>query len=179
MTTKAVRGLHFLPLEERFIPAILLIEKESNGAPWSERSFRNEINHPYGVFYVALIGDEVVGYAGEWLVVDEAHVTTVAVAPHHRRKGIGHALTVELLKTAKERGMACSTLEVRAGNEPAIELYKALGYVETARRKAYYPDNQEDALVMWLHDLQAWDPLATVSAPQTVPEGASPYPRGS
>jgi ribosomal-protein-alanine N-acetyltransferase len=157
-TDKPIKGLRFERLAEEHIPAILAIEKESNGAPWSERSFRNELDHSYGIFFVALDGRNVVGYAGAWLVVDEAHVTTVAVAPDQRRKGIGRLLTEELLKTAKDSGMLCSTLEVRAGNEPAIELYKQLGYVVTAQRKAYYPDNQEDALVMWLHDLQKWTP---------------------
>ena len=156
--TKAIRGFHVEPLAEEHIPDILLIEKESNGAPWSEKSFRNELNHSHGIFLVAMDGGRVVGYAGEWLVVDEAHITTVAVSPDQRRKGIGRHLTIDLLNLAKERGMMCSTLEVRAGNTPAIELYRALGYVETARRKAYYPDNQEDALVMWLHDLQKWTP---------------------
>ncbi|MEA2554582.1 MAG: [ribosomal protein S18]-alanine N-acetyltransferase [Fimbriimonadaceae bacterium] len=160
-TQKPLRGLVFEPLLEEHIPPILLIEKESNGAPWSERSFRNELDHPFGIFLVAMENGQVVGYAGEWLVVDEAHITTVAVAPEHRRKGIGRAITIELLQLAKERGMVCSTLEVRASNEAAIELYKQLGYVETARRRSYYPDNQEDARVMWLHDLQNWTPDAS------------------
>lgn len=157
-TFKQPKGLHLESLVEEHIASILAIEKVSNGAPWSERSFRNELQHPNGVFLVAKDGGRVVGYAGAWYVVDEAHITTVAVDPDYRRKGIGRALTIAILDAAKERGMACSTLEVRAGNEAAIELYQQLGYVTTARRKAYYPDNQEDALVMWLHDLQSWAP---------------------
>lgn len=152
------KDLRLVPLTEDDIPAILEIEKQSNGAPWSERSFRNELQHPYGIFLVAKKLSAVVGYAGAWLVVDEGHITTVAVDPLHRRQGIGRTLTLEILKRCRERGMLCSTLEVRASNEPAIKLYEALGYVTTARRKGYYPDNQEDALVMWLHDLQSWDP---------------------
>jgi [ribosomal protein S18]-alanine N-acetyltransferase len=154
------KGLHLEPLHEDDIPAILVIEKLSNGAPWSERSFRNELGHRYGIFLVAKKADDVVGYAGAWLVVDEAHITTVAVDPQHRRQGIGRALTIEVLRRGKESGMLCSTLEVRASNLPAINLYEALGYESTARRKGYYPDNSEDALVMWLHDLQSWKPPA-------------------
>jgi ribosomal-protein-alanine N-acetyltransferase len=157
-TSKAVRGLRFERLEEKHIPAILDIENVSNGSPWSERSFRNELTHTHGIMLVALDHDAVVGYAGAWLVVDEAHITTVAVAPNHRRRGIGRILTEKILTEAKEKGMACSTLEVRAGNEAAIQLYTKLGFVETARRKGYYPDNKEDAIVMWLHDLQKWTP---------------------
>ncbi len=156
--TSSAKSLRIEPLAEEHLNEILAIEKESNGAPWSERSFRNEISHPNGVFVVAKDRDRVIGYAGAWFVVDEAHITTVAVDPGHRRKGIGRLLTIHILNAAKEKGMACSTLEVRAGNEAAIKLYEALGFVSTAKRKAYYPDNQEDALVMWLHDLQAWMP---------------------
>jgi len=148
------------PLRESHIPAILTIEKVVNGAPWSEKSFRNELGHPHGIFLVALLDHRVVGYGGVWLVIDEAHITTVAVSESHRRQGIGRALMFELLRKAKEAGMVCSTLEVRAGNEAAIDLYEKLGYRTTARRKGYYPENKEDALVMWLYELQTWEPRA-------------------
>lgn len=157
-TERPPKGLRLEPLSEQHIPAILAIEKQSNGAPWSERSFRNELDHPYGIFRVAMEGTDVVGYAGAWLPIDEAHITTVAVAPEQRRRGIGRKLIIEILTLAKEKGMLCSTLEVRAGNDAARELYASLGYVVSARRKGYYPDNQEDALVMWLHDLKNWNP---------------------
>lgn len=152
-----MKTLRFAPLEELHIASILEIERVVNSAPWSERSFRNELNHPHGVFLTALLEGHVVGYGGFWMVIDETHITTIAVAPQHQRKGIGKRLMVELLTRAKEKNMACSTLEVRAGNEAAIRLYENLGYVAVARRKAYYPDNQEDAVVMWLHDLQGWN----------------------
>jgi ribosomal-protein-alanine N-acetyltransferase len=135
----------------------LEIEKEANPAPWSEASFRNELDNRQSVFLVCFQGPEMVGFGGLWKVIDEAHITTVAVAPAHRRKGIGWALMVELLERAKDAGMSCSTLEVRAGNEAAIELYEKLGYTTAARRRRYYPDNREDAMVMWLHDLTAWE----------------------
>jgi len=151
-----MKSLRFAPLEESHIPSILEIESRVNTAPWSEKSFRNELGHPHGVFLVALLEGQVIGYGGFWMVVDEAHITTVAVSPDHQRKGVGRKLMVELLNRAKARRMACSTLEVRAGNEPAIRLYEDLGYVSTAKRKSYYPDNHEDAIVMWLHDLTGW-----------------------
>ena len=99
---------------------------------------------------------EVVAYGGIWLVIDEAHVTTIAVAAPHRRQGIGEKLMVELLERGRTAGMVCSTLEVRAGNQPAITLYEKLGYHVAATRKGYYPDNKEDAVVMWLYDLDKW-----------------------
>ncbi len=146
--------LRFEALSEAHLPAILEIEKVVNGSPWSEKSFRNEIAHPHGVFRVALEGGEVVGYGGLWLVIDEAHVTNVAVAPSHQRMGIGRRLMLELLRTARGAGMSCATLEVRAGNGPALHLYETLGFENTAMRKGYYPDNKEDAVVMWRHSLE-------------------------
>jgi ribosomal-protein-alanine N-acetyltransferase len=150
--------LRFEPLQEAHIASILAIEGRTNTAPWSDRSFRNELDHERGIFLVAILSGEVVGYGGVWLVIDEAHVTTVAVAPEHQRKGIGERLMIELLRKAKERGMLCSTLEVRAGNTAAITLYEKLGFTISATRKGYYPDNREDAIVMWLHDLEHWEP---------------------
>ena len=153
-----IKTLRFEVLNESHIAPILEIERTVNTAPWSERSFRNELSHPHGVFLAAIADGKIVGYGGFWMVVDEAHITTVAVTGDVRRQGIGEKLMVELLGRAKKSGMVCSTLEVRAGNDPAIKLYEKLGYVATARRKAYYPDNKEDALVMWLHNVQAWEP---------------------
>lgn len=153
-----MKTLRFTPLEEGHIAPILDIERVVNTAPWSEKSFRNELTHPQGVFLTALLDGQVVGYGGFWMVIDETHITTIAVSPHHQRKGIGKKLMVELLNRAKEKQMSCSTLEVRASNEPAIKMYEGLGYVTAARRRAYYPDNQEDALVMWLHHLDRWEP---------------------
>lgn len=153
-----MRTLRFEPLQEAYIPAILAIEAKTNTAPWSERSFQNELSHERGVFLVAIGDGDVVGYGGVWLVIDEAHITTVAVSPEHQRQGIGSRLMIELLDRAKAAGMTCSTLEVRASNDTAIRLYERLGYHIAARRKSYYPDNREDAIVMWLHGLETWEP---------------------
>src|SRR5665213_2015820 len=142
-----LKTLRFEPIQERHIPAIMEIEKETNSAPWSERSFRNELEHKHGIFLVGILQGDVIAYGGVWLVIDEAHVTTIAVVSQNRRQGIGQKLMVELLSKAKQAGMVCSTLEVRAGNEAAIELYKKLGYQVAATRKGYYPDNREDAAV--------------------------------
>jgi len=147
----------FEKLSERHLPEVLQIEKTTNPSPWSEESFRNEIGNPQSLFYVACVGMEVIGFGGVWTVIDEAHVTTVAVKEEHRRKGYGWQLMVRLLEEAKERGMLCSTLEVRVGNEAAIRMYEKLGYVGVSVRKRYYPNNREDALVMWLYDLDKWE----------------------
>ncbi len=154
----ALKTLRFEPLKAEHITKILEIENRTNGAPWSERAFKNELAHADRIFLVAFASGEIVGYGGVWLVIDEAHVTTLAVSEDQRRQGIGEKLMVELLAKSKDAGMVCSTLEVRAGNEAAIKLYEKLGYRDIARRKGYYPDNKEDAVVMWLYDLDSWNP---------------------
>jgi len=153
-----LKTLRFETIQESHIPAILEIERVTNGAPWSEQSFRNELNHPHGIFLTAFAEGQVIGYGGIWCVIDEAHITTIAIREDHRRQGIGIILMNELLAKAKVAGMTCATLEVRASNQPAIMLYEKLGFSETARRKGYYPDNKEDAVVMWMHDLTTWEP---------------------
>ncbi|MBS1705014.1 MAG: ribosomal protein S18-alanine N-acetyltransferase [Armatimonadetes bacterium] len=151
--------IRFAALAEEHIPAILEIESKVNSAPWSDRSFRHEITHKDSVFLVMLSDGNVVGYGGIWLVVDEAHVTTIAVSSDYQNQGLGTRLMVELLERAKDAGMTCATLEVRAGNAPAIHLYEKLGFQQAAVRKGYYPDNREDAVVMWLYDLKECDAL--------------------
>ena len=150
--------LRFERLQAEHIPTILEIEQQANSAPWSERSFTNEIDHPHGYFLVALVQGEVVAYGGIWMVIDEAHVITIAVDEAHRRQGIARKMMINLLEEAMDKGILCASLEVRASNHAAIELYEKLGFVQTTRRKAYYPDNKEDAVVMWLHQLATWNP---------------------
>jgi ribosomal-protein-alanine N-acetyltransferase len=153
-----VKGVSLVPLATEHIDDVLEIETQSNASPWSRRSFEQEIGHPPSEFVVAKAGKEVLGYAGAWIVADECHVTTIAVAPTHRRQGLGRRLMVELLERCRERGALCATLEVRAGNTAAIEMYKDLGFASAGLRKAYYPNNREDAVIMWLNDLEGWKP---------------------
>lgn len=150
--------LRYEPLAKHHIPTILEIEREANPAPWSDKSFLNELTNPQSVFLVAIGDGKIVGYGGYWRCIDEAHVTTVAIKTDLRRQGLGRKLMVELLLRAKDEGMTCSTLEVRAGNAAALAMYERLGYVTAARRKGYYPDNKEDAMVMWLYGLADWAP---------------------
>jgi len=152
----ALRTLRLVALDESHLGDLVRIERVSNGAPWSEQAFRNELGHAHGLFRVALLDGKPVGYAGAWLLVDEAHVTTVAVDPEFRQRGIARRLMEELLREAARRGMTCCTLEVRAGNVAALALYESMAFVRAALRKGYYPDNREDAVVMWLYNLTAW-----------------------
>ncbi|HWQ80294.1 MAG TPA: ribosomal protein S18-alanine N-acetyltransferase, partial [Anaerovoracaceae bacterium] len=118
-------------------------------APWSEESFDKEIRENHMAFYiVAEIGGRMVGYAGLWRVLDEGHITNVAVHPDFRRRGIGEALISVLLSHTIENGILSHTLEVRASNNPAISLYLKFGFEPAGFRKNYYEDNGEDAIIM-------------------------------
>lgn len=144
-------------LEERHLKDVVAIENESQSCPWSEQSFRNELVQDHGIFIVAELGTEIIGFAGQWIIIDEAHIITVAIKDSHRRKGHAETLIRELLLRAQDRGATCATLEVRAGNQPAIGLYEKMGFRTTGSRKNYYPDNKEDALIMWLYELNSWE----------------------
>ena len=150
--------LRFVSLQKDHIPKILEIEQVTHSAPWSQRSFENELEHKYGIFLVGLIQGEVSAYGGVWILVDEAHVTNVVVKSELRGQGIGRKLMIELLTQARSKGAVCATLEVRATNAAAIHLYEELGFVQSTTRKQYYPDNKEDAVVMMLNDLIQWNP---------------------
>ena len=155
-----LKHVQIVPLAERHIGPVVEIERVSNTAPWSERSFRNELGHPDGIFLVLEGSGRPVGFAAGWVLADELHVINVAVEPVHRREGHGKKLVVELLLHGQEKGATCATLEVRAGNEAAIGLYESLGFKSCGLRKKYYPDNKEDAVIMWLHGLVDWSPEA-------------------
>ena len=152
--------LRFVTLQKDHIPKILDIEQVTHSAPWSQRSFENELEHKYGIFLVGLIQGEVSAYGGVWILVDEAHVTNVVVKSELRGQGIGRKLMIELLTQARAKGAVCATLEVRATNSAAINLYEDLGFVQSTTRKQYYPDNKEDAVVMMLNDLIKWKPVS-------------------
>ncbi len=146
--------LRFVPLNKDHIPEILEIENATHSAPWSAKSFENELNHKHGVFLVALLESKIAGYGGAWVLIDEAHVTNVVIRQDLRGQGIGRKLMKELLNQSIAKGAVCATLEVRKSNVSAIGLYETLGFVQATVRKHYYPDNGEDAVVMMLDQLQ-------------------------
>lgn len=137
------------------LPAVLEIDRRSFPTPWPERSYRFELTqNPAAQLFVAENGElEVVGFLGYWLIADEVHISTFAVRPEDREQGIGEQLLVSALITARGRGAALATLEVRESNRPAIELYQKLGFESVGRREGYYRDNGEDALLMSLKQL--------------------------
>lgn len=129
------------------------IEKACFGAHWTPTNFEKELANGSGGHLTALWGDEVIGYIGYWLILEEAHITVVAVDPNYRRMGIGEQLLIAMTDHSMARGAKWMTLEVRVSNVPAQKLYEKYGFKVLGRRKAYYHDNQEDALVMWTENL--------------------------
>jgi ribosomal-protein-alanine N-acetyltransferase len=107
----------------------------------------------YAHYVVVKQEGKVVAYSGMWVIVDEAHITNIAVHPHYRRRGIGEMLMKEMLERAKSHGALRMTLEVRVSNKTAQDLYIRLGFIATGIRRGYYSDTGEDATVMWLNDL--------------------------
>ena len=135
---------------------VLAIEQLSYLTPWSRMSFEREVGDNPVANYVVIEQDAVVcGYAGMWVLIDEVHVTNIAVHPDHRRRGLGQALLCELARRAGRQGVFRMTLEVRPTNFPAQTLYTKLGFVPRGRRKRYYSDTGEDAIIMWLDDSHA------------------------
>jgi [ribosomal protein S18]-alanine N-acetyltransferase len=131
------------------IPLVHEIERASFPVPWPAYAFRQELEaNRLARYLVVRAGQETVAYAGIWLMVDEAHVTTFAVLPAWRRKGVGARLLLAVLHLAMEVGASVATLEVRLGNVAARRLYQRFGFRPVGVRPRYYSDNGEDALIM-------------------------------
>lgn len=144
------QGLVIRSMELRDVDAICEIEKLSFKTPWSKESFIEEIKAKERTRYVvAEMGDTVVGYGGMWLIIDEGHITNIAVHPDYRGQKIGKRIVEEMIVVANREGITSLTLEVRMSNTPAIKLYKNLDFKEAGIRKEYYTDTGEDALIMW------------------------------
>ncbi len=132
------------------IDKVLEMEMLCFSIPWSRQCFEDEIKNNDKAFYViARLDGIVVGYAGIWNVLNEGHITNIAVHPHLRRQKIGSSLVEALLKFAVEKEIDALTLEVRESNKAAIMLYEKFGFSVEGKRKAYYADNMEDAIIMW------------------------------
>jgi ribosomal-protein-alanine N-acetyltransferase len=142
------------------IDAVCRIDRASFPTPWPERSYRFELTrNPAAQLLVADRNggsDGVVGYVGMWFIVDEAHISTLAVDPGCRGMGFGARLLADALTFAAGRGVRKTTLEVRVSNHAAIQLYRKFGFEIVGRRKAYYRSNQEDAHIMALNSMSAW-----------------------
>ena len=131
------------------LDAVTAIEEATFAIPWSRESFRQELERNVAARYlVAECEGKVIGYAGAWIILDESHITNIAVQEAYRGQGIGRMLTQALIQYLSNLGACYATLEVRVSNIRAQNLYKSLGFVSVGKRKRYYEDNQEDAFLM-------------------------------
>jgi ribosomal-protein-alanine N-acetyltransferase len=132
------------------IDDIVVIENLCFKIPWSRKSIEDEIiRNKLAIYLCAVYNGRTVGYCGMWQVVDEGHITNIAVHPEFRNCGIGSLLMKALLKEAEARGIKALTLEVRETNYGAQALYRKFGFKSGGSRKQYYADNHEDAIIMW------------------------------
>lgn len=136
---------------ESDIPSVVAIEEEAFATPWTQEIFEHEMNgNAYAHYVVAVEEEEVIGHFGMWVVLDECHITNVAVRKRLRGHGIGEKLMSEAIKLCKEMNVKLMTLEVRVSNHTAQNLYRKLGFQDGGIRKNYYTDDRENALVMWV-----------------------------
>ncbi|HWQ88756.1 MAG TPA: ribosomal protein S18-alanine N-acetyltransferase [Desulfitobacteriaceae bacterium] len=138
------------PMQVEDLEAVHNIEKESFSTPWSLKAFTAELLENDLARYFCLIADgQVAGYIGLWYILDEGHVTNIAISPLYRGRGRAEFLLRTVMQNMFIKGIKRMTLEVRVSNLAARKLYERLGFVATGVRKGYYSDNHEDALIMW------------------------------
>ena len=146
------------PMRRRHLRGVLRIEQQVYPRPWSLGLFMSELGYRGSrVYVVARVGSTVVGYGGLMLVTDDGHITTLAVDPAWHRHKVGTRLLHTLASEAVVRGAKNLTLEVRASNQAAQELYRAFGFAPAGVRKGYYVETNEDAIIMWANDVDTTD----------------------
>lgn len=139
-------------MKEEDIPQIVAIEEVSFATPWTAEAFERELNMNEYAHYVVMETEEgILGYCGLWIVLDESHITNIAILPQYRGQRLGEALLQEVINKARALGAKTMTLEVRVSNEVAKKLYRRHGFQNGGIRKRYYTDNYEDGLVMWVN----------------------------
>jgi [ribosomal protein S18]-alanine N-acetyltransferase len=145
-------------MRRRHLRAVLRIEQQVYPRPWSMGLFMSELGiRSTRIYVVARVGSTLVGYGGLMLVAEDGHVTTLAVDPAWHRHKLGTRLLHALATNAIRRGAKNLTLEVRASNQPAQNLYRAFGFAPAGIRKGYYVETKEDAIVMWANDVDTPD----------------------
>ncbi|AOV06681.1 ribosomal protein S18-alanine N-acetyltransferase [Sporosarcina ureilytica] len=143
--------INYRVMTEQDIPDVVKIEEEAFATPWTAEIFEHEMKgNNYAHYIVATDGEEVIGHCGMWIVLDECHITNIAVLKRYRGNGIGEQLLREGIKLCRNLDVRLMTLEVRVSNEVAQNMYRKLGFQDGGIRKNYYTDDREDALVMWV-----------------------------
>ncbi|WP_223257410.1 ribosomal protein S18-alanine N-acetyltransferase [Phormidesmis priestleyi] len=151
-----VTSLELRRLTSEFLPAVLALDQLCFGGLWTLEGYQRELESPNSdlLILVAHGSSCVLGLGCLWAILDEAHLTIVAVHPNYQRLGFGQAILLALLQSARQRGLERATLEVRISNQSALNLYQKFDFREAGRRKRYYPDTGEDASILWRGGLQ-------------------------
>ena len=144
----------FRPMVAADIPAVARIEQVCFRSPWTEKMLKSELKNRLAHYHVLELENKVIGYAGMWILFDEAHITNVAVLPEHRRKGYGRKLMLLSMEAASRFDANKMTLEVRESNSGAQAMYDGVGFTMAGRRKRYYSDTGEDAFILWNEDIK-------------------------
>lgn len=145
--------IRIYPFSAAYVDSLVAISKLCFHSAWDRESFKNELQNGLARYVVAVIDNVAVGFGGMWLIIDEGHITNIGVHPEYRGIGIGDKILASLISICKEENICSMTLEVRASNYIAQNLYKKYGFVSEGIRKAYYEDNKEDALIMWKRNI--------------------------
>lgn len=144
-----MNNVEIVPLKESHVEEISKINSLSFHTPWSKESILKELDNKFARYVVASIDGRVIGYGGVWLIVDEGHITNIAVHPEYRGIGVGDMLVDSIIEICNLEDIDGVTLEVRESNTPARRLYEKHGFIDEAKRKGYYQDTKEDAIIMW------------------------------
>ncbi|WP_251861522.1 ribosomal protein S18-alanine N-acetyltransferase [Clostridium sp. Marseille-Q2269] len=149
------KDIIILPLSLEYIDGVMEIDSLSFSVPWSKISYETELKNKFAKYIIVVdkTNNKVLGFAGMWLIIDECHITNIAVHPNYRGLGIGNILMNEIIEFCKQHTITGITLEVRESNTTAKNLYYKHGFKDSGIRKGYYSDNNENALLMWKTDL--------------------------
>lgn len=144
-----MNNINIFPMTYEDIDDVLAISFLSFPISWSRESFITELENNFAYYVVAKSNNIITGFGGTWIIIDESHITNIAVHPSFRGLGIGELILKSLIDLGISHFISSMTLEVRASNAIAISLYNKLDFKEEGRRKRYYEDNGEDALILW------------------------------
>ena len=155
MSLTKISEIYISKMTKDDVENVAAIEAEAYGKHhWAKSSFYDEMSNNLAKYYVAkTITGELVGYAGTWHIIDEGHITTIAVKKDYLRNHIGEAIIKQIIDDCYKDGIKYLTLEVRVSNIPAIKLYEKYAFQSLGTRKGYYQDNNEDALIMWTENI--------------------------
>ncbi len=150
-----ILSIKIKPMEKSDIDSVISIEEKVYGPHhWSKDSFLGELSNDLAKYFSVF--DEtgnLIAYCGCWQILEEAHITNIAVSPDFRQKHIGETMLITIINECYKNMAKYITLEVRVGNKPAIALYEKYGFKSLGTRKGYYQDNNEDALIMWTENI--------------------------